>query len=85
MKNREKVWLLFHSFGIGCLSASVFLQALVFWSICKDGKFVANEQDPWILVFEVFMTTFAAIYLLYIIRERILCQTDAEVLTRKEV
>jgi len=65
----KKVWLLFHSFGIGCLSTSVFLQALVLWSIYKDGKFVAEEQNPAILMFEVFMTAFAAIYLLYILRE----------------
>jgi len=66
----KKVWLLFHSFGIGCLSASVFLQALVFWSIYTDGKFIAKEQNPVILMFEVFMTAFAAIYLVYILYER---------------
>jgi len=67
----KKAWLLFHSFGIGCLSASVFLQILVFWSICKDGTFSAKEQNPAILMFEVFMTAFAVIYLLYILYERV--------------
>ena len=70
-RKMKKAWLLFHSLGIGCLSMAVYLQILVFWSIYTDGTFFASEPNQLILMIEMFLTAFAAIYLLYIFYERI--------------
>jgi len=62
----NKMHVLQHSFGVGCVSTCVSLQILVFWSLCTTGKFVGIEQNPVILAFEVFMTIYAVIYLFYL-------------------
>jgi len=56
---------LFHSFGLGCVSSAIFLQALVFWDISQTGFFRATEQNQMILSFEIFLTIFALVYFVY--------------------
>ena len=57
---------LFHSFGLGCVSSAIFLQALVFWDISQTGFFRATEQNTTILSFEIFLTAFALVYFVYV-------------------
>jgi hypothetical protein len=61
-----RLWLLFHSLGLGCLSSAIFLQMLVFWDIAQTGMFTATEQNQLILSFEIFLTVFALVYFVYI-------------------
>jgi hypothetical protein len=56
---------LFHSFGLGCVSSAIFLQALVFWDISQTGFFRATEQNQMILSFEIFLTIFGLVYFVY--------------------
>ena len=56
---------LFHTFGLGCVSSAIFLQALVFWDISQTGFFRATEQNQFILSIEIFLTIFAFIYFIY--------------------
>lgn len=65
-KTPSSLRFLFHSFGLGCVSSAIFLQALVFWDISQTGFFKATEQNQLILSFEVFLTFFAFIYFIYI-------------------
>ena len=62
----NKKYLILHSFGVGCVSTSVVLQILTLWSLCTTGRFVGVEQNTTILTFEVFMTIYAVIYLVYL-------------------
>jgi len=57
---------MFHSFGLGCVSSAIFLQVLVFWDISQTGFFRATEQNQAILGFEIFLTSFALVYFVYI-------------------
>jgi hypothetical protein len=57
---------LFHSLGLSCLGGAIFLQSLVFADILQHGYFMAVEQNPAILAFEIALTAFAAIYFIYI-------------------
>ena len=56
---------LVHSFGLGCISSAIFLQALVFWDISQTGIFKATEQNQIILSFEIFLTVFGLVYFVY--------------------
>ena len=56
----------FHSLGLSCLGGAIFLQILVFADILQHGYFMAVEQNPAILAFEVALTAFAVIYFIYI-------------------
>lgn len=58
--------LVFHSLGLSCLGGAVFLQILVFKDIATQGYFIGVERNPAILFFEVGLTAFSAIYLLYL-------------------
>ena len=62
----RRMRFLFHSLGLSCLGGSIFLQILVFADILQHGYFMAVEQNPAILAFEVALTAFAAIYFIYI-------------------
>ena len=62
---------MFHSFGLGCVSSAIFLQALVFWDISQTGFFRATEQNQMILSFEVFLSIFALIYFVYMYQRQI--------------
>lgn len=55
-----------HSLGLSCLGGAIFLQVLVFADIVQHGYFMAVEQNPAILAFEVGLTVFAAVYFIYI-------------------
>jgi len=57
---------LFHTLGLSCLGGAIFLQTLVFANILQHGYFIAEEQNPAILAFEVTLTAFALIYFVYI-------------------
>jgi hypothetical protein len=57
---------LFHTLGLSCLGGAIFLQTLVFADILQHGYFIAVEQNPAILSFEVILTAFALIYFVYI-------------------
>jgi hypothetical protein len=58
--------ILFHTLGLSCLGGAIFLQTLVFADILQHGYFMAVEQNPAILAFEVTLTGFALIYFIYI-------------------
>ena len=62
----RRLRFLFHSLGLSCLGGAIFLQVLVFADIVQHGYFMAVEQNPAILGFEVVLTAFAAIYFIYI-------------------
>jgi hypothetical protein len=58
--------LLFHSLGLSCLGGAIFLQILVFTDILQHGYFMAVENNPAILIFEMVLTGFALIYFVYV-------------------
>jgi hypothetical protein len=58
--------VVFHSLGLSCLGGAIFLQSLVFADILQHGYFMAVEQNPAILTFEVMLTAFALVYFIYI-------------------
>jgi len=62
----RRIRVLFHSIGLSCLGGAIFLQILVFIDILQHGYFMAVENNPAILVFEVVLTAFALIYFVYI-------------------
>jgi hypothetical protein len=62
----RRMRFVFHSLGLSCLGGAIFLQALVFADILQHGYFMAVEQNPAILAFEVALTGFAVIYFIYI-------------------
>ncbi|MGB9841708.1 MAG: hypothetical protein ACPLKZ_03165 [Candidatus Bathyarchaeales archaeon] len=62
----RRIRIVFHSLGLSCLGGAIFLQALVFADILQRGYFMAVEQNPAILAFEVALTVFAIIYFIYI-------------------
>jgi hypothetical protein len=57
---------LFHILGLSCLGGAIFLQILVFTDILQHGYFMAVENNPAILFFEMVLTVFALLYFLYI-------------------
>jgi hypothetical protein len=61
----RRIRFVFHSLGLSCLGGAIFLQILVFADILH-GYFMAVEQNPAILTFELVLTGFAAIYFIYI-------------------
>jgi hypothetical protein len=62
----RRMRFVFHSLGLSCLGGALFLQILVFADILQHGYFMAVEQNPAILAFEVELTAFAAVYFVYI-------------------
>jgi hypothetical protein len=58
--------VLFHTLGLSCLGGAIFLQTLVFADILQHGYFMAVEQNPAVLTFEIILTAFALIYFIYI-------------------
>jgi hypothetical protein len=62
----RRMRFVFHSLGLSCLGGAIFLQALVFADIVRNGYFMAIEQNPAILALEVALTIFAAAYFIYI-------------------
>lgn len=62
----RRMRVLFHSLGLSCLGGAIFLQILVFTDILQHGYFMAIENNPAILIFEIALTAFALIYFIYI-------------------
>ena len=62
----RRMRFVFHSLGLSCLGGAIFLQILVFADILQHGYFMAIEQNPAVLAFEVALTAFAVIYFIYI-------------------
>jgi hypothetical protein len=62
----RRIQLLLHTMGLSCIGGAIFLQILVFTDILQHGYFVAVENNPAILVFEINLTFFALIYFIYI-------------------
>jgi len=71
MRDR-RIRLLLHSLGLSCLGGAIFLQILVFTDILQHGYFMAVENNPAILAFEIVLTAFALIYFIYMYRRFIL-------------
>lgn len=65
-KPNRRIQVLFHSLGLSCLGGAIFLQIIVFADILQHGYFMAVENNPAILMFEVILTVFALIYFIYI-------------------
>jgi hypothetical protein len=65
-KPDRRMHTLLHSLGLSCLGGAIFLQILVFTDILQQGYFMAVENNPTILTFEVILTFFALIYFIYI-------------------
>jgi len=65
MKLDRRIQVLFHSIGLSCLGGTIFLQILVFSDILQHGYFMAVENNPAILMFEVVLTVLALIYFVY--------------------
>jgi len=62
----RRIRALFHTLGLSCLGGAIFLQILVFTDILQHGYFMAMENNPAILIFEIILTAFALIYFIYI-------------------
>jgi len=62
----RRLRVLFHSFGLSCLGGAIFLQILVFADIVQNGYFIAVEDNPAILMFEVGLTAFALVYFAFV-------------------
>ena len=61
----RRMRVLFHTLGLSCLGGAIFLQTLVFTDILQHGYFIAAENNPAILIFEIALTFFALIYFIY--------------------
>jgi len=61
----HRLRVLLHSMGLSCLGGAIFLQILVFTDILQHGYFMAVENNPAILIFELVLTGFALIYFIY--------------------
>jgi len=61
----RRIRVLLHSLGLSCLGGAIFLQILVFTDILQHGYFMAVENNPAILIFEIVLTFFALIYFIY--------------------
>jgi len=64
----RRIQVLFHILGLSCLGGAIFLQILVFTDILQHGYFMAVENNPAVLTFEIVLTAFALIYFTYIYR-----------------
>ncbi|MCK4669499.1 hypothetical protein E3J49_05095 [Candidatus Bathyarchaeota archaeon] len=62
----RRIRLFLHSIGLSCLGGAIFLQILVFTDILQRGYFMAVENNPVILTFEIALTAFALFYFIYI-------------------
>jgi len=64
--SNRRIQMLFHALGLSCLGGAIILQILVFTDILQHGYFMAVENNPAILIFEIVLTLFALIYFVYI-------------------
>jgi len=61
----RRLLVLIHSMGLSCLGGAIFLQILVFTDILQQGYFMAVENNPAILTFEIILTAVAIAYFAY--------------------
>jgi len=64
-KTSRRLQILIHTLGLSCLGGAIFLQILVFTDILQHGYFMAVENNPAVLGFEIALTLFALIYFIY--------------------
>jgi hypothetical protein len=64
-QTNRRAQVLFHILGLSCLGGAIFLQLLVFTDILQHGYFMAVENNPVILSFEILLTVFSALYFAY--------------------
>jgi len=64
-KANHRAQVLFHTLGLSCLGGAIFLQLLVFTDIFQHGYFMAVENNPAVLSFEILLTAFSALYFAY--------------------
>jgi hypothetical protein len=62
----QRIRTFVHSVGLSCIGGAIFLQILVFTDIFQHGYFMAVENNPAILAFEIMLTVFALTYFVYI-------------------
>ncbi len=62
----HRVRVVLHIIGLSFLGGALFLQILVFAGILQHGYFMAVEQNPAVLTFEIIATAFAVIYFSYV-------------------
>jgi len=65
-KISRRLQILIHTLGLSCLGGAIFLQILVFTDILQHGYFMAVENNPVVLGFEIALTLFALIYFIYV-------------------
>ena len=65
-KLNRSISLIINSLGLSCLGGAIFLQILVFSNILLQGYFRAVETNTPILMLEITLTAFTAVYFLYI-------------------
>ena len=68
-KNSSRLRILLHTLGLSCLGGTLFLQILVFADILFYGRFIAIENNPIVLTFEITLTTYAIGYFAYLYRK----------------
>ena len=56
----------FHILGLSCLGSAVFLMAYIFFNIAFYGGIICEEQNLFIVAWEVGMTGIAVVYFGYI-------------------
>lgn len=64
-KPDNRIRVILHTLGLSCLGGAIFLQILVFTDILQNGYFMAVENNPAILLFEIVLTIFASVYFIY--------------------
>ncbi|MEM4143978.1 MAG: hypothetical protein QW445_07575 [Candidatus Bathyarchaeia archaeon] len=61
--------LVVHVLGAACLGGAVLLQALVFFTIAVEGRFVGCEVNSAVLAAEVALSLYALVYYVYFYRK----------------
>ena len=70
-KLNHRISLVIHSLGLSCLGGAIFLQILVFSEILLQGYFKAVETSQPVLILEMTLTAFTAIYFVYVYQKLI--------------
>jgi len=65
-KISHRISIVINSLGLSCLGGAIFLQILVFSNILTQGYFRAVETNSTILMLEIALTIFSAVYFLYL-------------------
>ena len=65
-KISHRISIVINSLGLSCLGGAICLQILVFSNILTQGYFRAVETNSTILMLEIALTIFSAVYFLYL-------------------